>query len=68
MSTLQHRRRISRPTPGTVLPIAALIIVVAIGAVSLTLNSANHTHTPPRRRTPRHHRPTCRPSKPTTPA
>ena len=47
MSTLQHHRRISRPTPGTVLPIAALIIIVAIGAVLLTLNSANHTHTTP---------------------
>lgn len=47
MSTLQYHRRISRPAPGTLLASAALIIIVAIGAVFLTLNSAKHTDTTP---------------------
>lgn len=46
MTTLQHHRRITRPTLRTVLA-AGLIIVVAVGALLLTLNRTNHTQTAP---------------------
>jgi len=46
MTTLQHHRRTTRPTLRTVLA-AGLIIVVAVGALLLTLNRTNHTQTTP---------------------
>jgi len=46
MTTLQHHRGITRATLGTVLA-AGLIIVVAVGALLLTLNRTNHTQTTP---------------------
>ncbi|MGZ4251367.1 MAG: hypothetical protein ACXVUE_24085 [Solirubrobacteraceae bacterium] len=45
MTTLQHHRRITRATPGTVLR-AGLIIVVAVAALLLTFNRTSHAPTP----------------------
>lgn len=45
MTTLQHHRRTTRATPGTVLR-TGLIIVVAVAALLLTFNRTNHAPTP----------------------